>query len=131
MTNYPDDENFQTLCWLGDDEAQFPTKIAERIFREHFPDWARLFVEKNAHYGELSNDLGVKAQFVDIYRKVGPLKRILWDGEKLPGEGAEEMLKDLIGHCFLTLDLLAQAEYPETGKKFCHGLCKGACNCEP
>ena len=61
------------------DEYGYPTEAARRIFVEHVPEWAELFLEKNSHYGDTANFLGAAGQFSDINRKFWPLKRILWD----------------------------------------------------
>src|SRR5262245_16570135 len=58
------------------------------------------------HYGDTYKELGVQGQFSDIWRKVGPLKRALWEGKELPGESPREICMDLIGHCLLTVALL-------------------------
>jgi hypothetical protein len=92
------------------DRKNYPTDAAHKIFTEHIPEWANLFLKKNEHYGETANELGTAGQFADIWRKIGPLKRILWDHEELPGDSPEEILMDLIGHCFLTLYFLAKEE---------------------
>jgi hypothetical protein len=81
----------------------YSTEAASVIFQDILPQWSEEFLEKNSRYGETANLLGAKGQFADLWRKIGPLKRILWDGKDLPGESAEEVLRDLIGHCFLTL----------------------------
>lgn len=87
---------------------------AQKIIDELVPEWAKLFIRKNAGYGNMHQDLGVKAQYVDMHRKVRKLKRALWDLQDIGDETPREVLMDLIGHCFLTLALIdAEAE----GKK--------------
>lgn len=66
-------------------------------------------------YGNAAEELGVKAQFVDINRKVGKLKRVLWEGKALKGEQVDEVLCDLIAHCLLTLDMLWIPPEPTDG----------------
>lgn len=79
------------------------TYIMDRLV----PEWSRLFAQKQHDYGENGHeDLGIRAQFVDINRKTHKLRRALWDGVELQGEQPREILMDLIGHCFLTIDLL-------------------------
>jgi hypothetical protein len=57
-------------------------------------------------YGDTYKELGLRGQYADIHRKVGPLKRALWDGISLPKEGPREICLDLIGHCLLTIALI-------------------------
>lgn len=55
---------------------------------------------------ENADVLGPRGQFADIWRKIWKLKKALWDGATLEGEQPREILLDLIGHCFLTIDML-------------------------
>ena len=74
-------------------------------------EFVELFEQKNKDYGDdNANILGPKGQFADIWRKIGKLKRAMWDGQSLTGEQPEEILMDLIGHCFLTIDMLREGE---------------------
>lgn len=86
----------------------------QRIVCAHLPEWVAKFRAKNADYSgagaEPHKVLGVQGQFADIWRKIWKLKKALWDGQTLAGEQPEEILRDLIGHCFLTLDLLREAK---------------------
>lgn len=81
------------------------------------PEFIDKFINANAHYGETNADvLGEKGQFAEIWRKVGPLKRALWDGLELTREQPREILMDLIGHCLLTIEMLdRQAKALESG----------------
>jgi len=82
---------------------------ARRIIMEIIPAFAQRFVEKSLHYGDANaNVLGPAGQFADIWRKIGPLRRALWDGEELTQEGPDEICRDLIGHAFLTIDMIQQ-----------------------
>lgn len=59
------------------------------------------------HYGETNHhELGLKGQFADMYRKILPLKRAMWDDIPLIREQPREIVLDLIGHCLLTLALM-------------------------
>lgn len=82
----------------------------ERIRFQWVPAWLENFRRKASDYNSTDLEphtiLGERGQFADIWRKVWKLKKALWDGEKLTGEQPEEILEDLISHCFLTLDLL-------------------------
>ena len=81
------------------------------INEEIVPDVHERFRKKQMAYqgGDEFMVLGLRGQFADIHRKVGKLKTAMWDGkpEDLLGEPLEEVLADLIGHCFLSLGCLA------------------------
>lgn len=81
------------------------TQSGQHILMEVLPRVLELFLVKNQDYGDDMGAmrLGPKGQFVDIWRKVGKLKRSLWDGEKMNGEQSDEMLMDLVGHVLLSL----------------------------
>jgi hypothetical protein len=82
---------------------------AKRIIGLAIPAFVQRFVGKSLHYGpDNANVLGPAGQFSDIWRKIGPLKRALWDGEELTQEPPDEICMDLIGHCLLTIDMLLQ-----------------------
>jgi hypothetical protein len=61
---------------------------------------------------ENADVLGVKGQFAEIWRKIWKLKKGMWDGEQLVNEGVREILMDLIGHCFLAIDMLDRQAEP-------------------
>lgn len=92
----------------------------ERIMSQQVPEWAAKFDAKSRDYNSASTGwephtfLGVKGQFADIWRKIGKLKKSLWDEERLTGEQPREIIQDLISHLFLTLDLMGPepALYP-------------------
>jgi hypothetical protein len=82
---------------------------AQRIIVEILPAFVERFVQKSLHYGPgNANVLGPAGQFADIWRKIGPLRRALWDGEELTQESPREICVDLIGHALLTIDMLMQ-----------------------
>lgn len=74
-------------------------------------DWVALFVKKQADYGDSADDLGAPGQYAELHRKMGKLKRALWDGKVLEGEQPDEVLFDLIGHCFLAIRHLRKNNY--------------------
>lgn len=79
----------------------------QAIVRWLMPEWLELFAKKNSDYGAGSAfELGVRGQYSDIHRKMIKLKRAMWDGEELKFEGSEEIIRDLIGHLFLTLHMM-------------------------
>jgi hypothetical protein len=76
------------------------------IVLDELPIFLELFARKNREYGDGNSDvLGPKGQFSDIWRKIAKLKTGMWDGreDQLTSEGVDEILRDLIGHCFLAL----------------------------
>lgn len=95
----------------------YPTPEAERIFTMFLPAWQAHFLRKNAGYRGMHKDLGTRAQYVDLHRKVGKVRLALWEGvEDIGPETLEEVLFDLIGHCFLTLDLLDEERVHDEGR---------------
>lgn len=69
------------------------------------------FKFRNADYPDMggisaSDILGVRGQYGDILRKALKLKKPMWDGEELVGEGTIEVLRDLMSHCALAIDLI-------------------------
>lgn len=82
----------------------------QRITQDLVPEFLEMFRRKNKDYSSDDFDthrlLGTRGQFSDIYRKVGKLKKALWDEQPLVGEQPREILFDLIGHCFLTIAML-------------------------
>lgn len=88
------------------DEAMHANPAFGRIVRRELTDMLTRFAEKSLDYKDGAQDLGIMGQFADINRKFIKLRRALWDGHVLVGEPVDEVLKDLIAHCFLTLDML-------------------------
>lgn len=66
-------------------------------------DWVKHFLTKQQDYGDWAGELGARGQFADMYRKWPKIRKAMWDGEPLVGEQLDEVLMDLIGHCFLSL----------------------------
>ncbi len=91
-------------------------QAVDRIINDHMVEWREEFIRKSADYNskvsgfEPHTLLGIPGQFADIWRKVWKLKKALWDGDKLTGEQPKEIIRDLISHLFLTLDMLEQRE---------------------
>lgn len=79
-------------------------------------EWLQLFRRKNSEYqtGSLETDseldTGLIGQYSDMYRKMKKLRRPLLFGDfgALSTEQADEIIMDMIGHMFLTLDMLRQ-----------------------
>lgn len=85
-----------------------PLTPRERIATSIAPDTVELFVKKAADYGVHADDLGLKGQYSDIHRKIKKIRRSMWDGETLAFESLEEILMDLIGHCWLSIDMIRE-----------------------
>jgi hypothetical protein len=98
----------QELGIMGEDWDQLGPQ-AKRIISELIPQFVQRFVGKSLHYGDANaNVLGPAGQFADIWRKIGPLRRSLWEGKTLNQEQPDEICMDLIGHLLLTIDMLQQ-----------------------
>ena len=89
-------------------DADAPQQVKD-VLEHLLPIWLDLFQMKSREYGEAAHDLGPKAQFVDMSRKFVKLRRAMWEGQELTTEGVDEILLDLIGHCFLTLEMRRRA----------------------
>lgn len=87
---------------MPEDEDRGPY---DTIFNEYVPEVIDFFRRKSEHYRSAEGfmTLGAKGQFADINRKFWPLKQAIWEGRPLTGEQPDEIIKDLIGHCFLML----------------------------
>lgn len=88
-------------CSYGD-----PRQVKELV--KDFEDFIKLFDDRSREYGEHAFVLGSGGQYADMSRKMGKLKTVLWDRnpDQLTSEGIEEVVNDMIGHCFLTLQCL-------------------------
>ncbi len=85
----------------------YTTESAEHIMGTLFPRFAAHFLPKNADYGDQHRyALGPRAEWVGIDRKVTKLEHAIWNESEMNGEQVEEMLYDMIGQCFILLDLL-------------------------
>lgn len=76
------------------------------------PEVLERFLEASEDYGETFRELGLKGQFSDIYRKIGKLKRSIWDGHELKRESPREIAGDIIGHCLIIMYLYDEGELP-------------------
>lgn len=100
-------------------------RAAQRITTGLVQEWIEHFLTKNGDYNsdpmpgfpdgfENADVLGVQGQFGEIWRKIWKLKKGMWDGADLVGEPLREVLLDMIGHCFLAIDMLDRSiEKPE------------------
>lgn len=99
---------------LNVDPREIRTKSADFIVNSILPQVLEHFLSKNADYGDQHRTgLGFRAEFVGLHRKFAKLKSYFWDQQEMNHESGKEMLMDLIGACFLMLDLIAQEEERE------------------
>jgi hypothetical protein len=77
-------------------------------------EWWEQFHAKAEDYNDGAHEnhkvLGIRGQFSDMWRKMGKLKKSIWDGKPLASEQPREIIQDLIGHCFLTLAMIDEEE---------------------
>lgn len=95
----------------------WPTATSREIMEEHLRRWFELFMEKQVDYGDRGDDLGLAGQYAELHRKIGKLKRAMWDGVDLAGEPLEQVLLDMIGHCFLSLRFVKHHNTGGKGQK--------------
>jgi hypothetical protein len=116
--------NKVSLDWANGEEVMYRTAMPgdklppiqttlQYILDDLVPEWEVLFARRNADYGDGAAVLGIRGQYSDMNRKMTKLKRSLWDGYQLTGEQPREILMDLIGHCFLTIDMLDTLPEPD------------------
>lgn len=67
-----------------------------------------MFIIKSRDYGETADGLGSRGQFADIWRKVGKLRNLVWEGKQAQFEKPYEVVQDLVGHSILFLQFLRQ-----------------------
>jgi len=106
-TIVPPGNNSPEAFWSG---LQYPTPEAKRIGRVLVPEWMEMFLRKNAGYGTGASDLGMKGEFVEIWRKARKLRRSLWEERSIGDETVREVAMDMVGHLFLLLDHLDAME---------------------
>jgi hypothetical protein len=89
-------------------------KRMRQLYEEAWDSFTIAYVE---HGPGFADDLGLAAQWQDLNRKVKKLKRAFWQGENgyLTREGEEQILRDLIGHALLAMDLLDRGFKGGTG----------------
>lgn len=97
---YPD-ENWGSL---EGDAAGSMAHISQRLL----PEVKEHMYAGFQHYGDNHVNLGIKGQFADIWRKIQPLKRALWEDRPLRWESPREICLDLIGHLLLTIRMIDQ-----------------------
>ncbi len=88
------------------------TKAYAHIMEYIVPEAIQRFESKTLDYrgGPAFQFLGAKGQFSDINRKFWKLYAALWEEKALLDESVEEVCFDLIGHLFLTIYCVREAE---------------------
>ncbi len=88
----------------------FGNSPADEIIARHLPGMVEMFRQKSRDYQTDSfgthEVLGAKGQFAELWRKMGKLKRSMWDDQPMQFENTEEILFDLFGHIMLAVDLV-------------------------
>lgn len=84
--------------------------VDEMLVR-HLPHMVALFRSKARDYASsdsffTADVLGSRGQFAEIWRKVGKLKRCMWDNQDMKYEQVDEILADLFGHIVLGMDYI-------------------------
>lgn len=64
------------------------------------------FQKKSADYGDVFKELGMAGQYSDMHRKMYKLRKYMWEGERLKGEGPKEILEDLLGNILISIYLI-------------------------
>ena len=73
------------------------------LFRSQ-DEWLEEFARKARDYGDEDEfNLGLVGQYADMSRKFKKLRRAMFEGKELTGEQPDEILRDLIGHAWITL----------------------------
>jgi hypothetical protein len=88
-----DSETYRALCRIGN--------LSE--------SWWQQFQVAFTEYGPgAADETGLAGQWADLHRKVKKLRAPMWEGDetRLTRELPREILLDLIGHCFLALDMM-------------------------
>lgn len=79
----------------------------------------------NEEYASQERDLGIKAEFVNLWRKAKKVKALVWDGadETTWREGLRTVLLEIIGHALLMLfDIDRQDMQHSPTAKFAEGF---------
>lgn len=91
--------------------------VTQRTDHDHIrenliPEVLQHMRQGEAHYGSDNHqELGLPGQYADMWRKIKPLKRALWDGDtKGMKESPREICFDLIGHCLLTIAMIDRTQ---------------------
>jgi hypothetical protein len=94
------------------DPREIQTVSADSIVNVELPAWLAHFLSKNANYGDRHRTSrgGLKGETVNLDRKVDVVWKAFWEGQPMKHEQPRELVWDLIGSCFLMLDLLSLIE---------------------
>lgn len=88
--------------------------VRRLVNNEIAPEVLDLWNRKSQGYGEQLFDFDVRAQALELNRKNGKVKDALWHGRQLEFEDLEEVLMDMIGHCYITIARLRLEGDPNT-----------------
>lgn len=94
---------------VAEPEEEFPETpdATNYMVSKLLPEMANRIIEAGRHYGGSNHRiLGIQGQFAELWRKIGPLKKQMWDGEEAVREPTREILMDLIGHCLLAVEMI-------------------------
>lgn len=101
----------EVLPEYDDDEELAGMPNTAYIVDALLPEIRSKMISSAEHYGDDNPGvLGLAGQFSDIWRKIGPLKRSMWEGRELTRESTREILLDLIGHCLLSVRMIDRGE---------------------
>lgn len=90
---------------------QVAVENALKRFDVLIQEWREAFTEGYTEYGPgAADETGLAGQWADLYRKVMKLKRAFWEGDPsyLTRETEAEILRDMISHSFLALEMLSR-----------------------
>lgn len=107
-----------------------PTQLSD--FRQMLEGWWTEFAEAYIEYGPgAADETGLAGQWADLHRKVRKLKRLMWEGEEgyLSRESEEEILRDIISHAFLAMEMLRRVRHGE--RSLLRASCSGQCSSSP
>lgn len=114
LDHYPDQPRAvpRDTIQLDVDPRQIQTLSADSIVNVELPAWLSHFLSKNANYGDRHRTSrgGLKGETVNLDRKVDVVWKAFWEGQAMNHEQPRELVWDLIGSCFLMLDLLSLSE---------------------
>jgi hypothetical protein len=92
------------------DPRLIKTQSADYIINHILPRVLEHFLRKNAGYGDRHRNTrtGLKGELTGLDRKIDKVFDGIWNDKVFEFEQPEEMLWDIIGSCFLMLDLMEQ-----------------------
>lgn len=107
-------KEMQEVCAEATEARQAEFALPETFLEEMELAMVR-FAEGYAEYGPGAADvLGLAGQWGDLHRKIMKLKRAMWSGEEgyLTREAEGDILRDIIGHSLLALEMYSRGLEP-------------------